>query len=112
MTLSITKLCHYAERHYAECHVLFTIMLNVIMTSVIMMSVVAPIDNGSCLSLNWPRSQAKLLLVVHGISSLQNHADLRHTFCQCKDHFRQLQLGMSDLSLSKTIRDHNDGKQF
>jgi len=42
MTLSITKLCHYAERHYAECHVLFTIMLSVVMLSVIMLNVAVP----------------------------------------------------------------------
>ncbi len=40
MTLSITKLCHYAEYHCAECRGLFIGMLNVIMLSVVMLSVV------------------------------------------------------------------------
>ncbi len=40
MTLSITKLCHYAECHCAERHDLFIGMLNVIMLKVIMLCVV------------------------------------------------------------------------
>ncbi len=40
MTLSIAKLCHYAECHCAECRNLFIGMLNVVMLSVIRLSVV------------------------------------------------------------------------
>jgi hypothetical protein len=40
MTLSITKLCQYAECHCAECLDLFIHMLNVVMLSDIMLSVV------------------------------------------------------------------------
>jgi hypothetical protein len=39
MTLSITKLCFFADGNFAECHVFFT-MLNVIMLSVVMLNVV------------------------------------------------------------------------
>ncbi len=34
-TLSMTKLCHYAEWHDAECRVLFVAMLNVTMQSAV-----------------------------------------------------------------------------
>ncbi len=40
MTLSIMKLCHYAECHCAECRDLFVGMLNVIMLIVIRLNVV------------------------------------------------------------------------
>jgi hypothetical protein len=37
--LSISKLCHYAERSYAECRILFIVMLKVNTLSVVMLSV-------------------------------------------------------------------------
>jgi hypothetical protein len=40
MTLSIMKLCHYAECHCAECRDLFIGMLNVVMLSVVRLNVV------------------------------------------------------------------------
>ncbi len=40
--LSITTLCHNAERRYGDCRVLVIVLLNVIMMSVIMMRVLAP----------------------------------------------------------------------
>ncbi len=40
MTLSITKLFHYAECHCAECRDLFIGMLNAIMLSVNMLSII------------------------------------------------------------------------
>jgi len=39
MTLSITKLCHYAESYCAECRDLFIGMLSVVRLSVIRLSV-------------------------------------------------------------------------
>ncbi len=39
MTLSITKLCPYAECYCAECRDLFIVMLSVIMLSVVVLSV-------------------------------------------------------------------------
>jgi hypothetical protein len=39
-TLSIMKLCHYAEWHCAECRDLYIAMLNVVMLSVIRLNVV------------------------------------------------------------------------
>ncbi len=39
MTLSITKLCYYADSHCAECRNLFIGMLNVVMLSVIRLNV-------------------------------------------------------------------------
>ncbi len=40
MTLSITKLCHYAEYHCAECRDLFIGMLNVFIITVIRLNVI------------------------------------------------------------------------
>ncbi len=66
MTLSITKLCHYAKCHYAECRNLFIGMLNAIKLGVVMLSVVVPkkaILNHRCLInsyntfLNWSQAQ-------------------------------------------------------
>jgi len=38
MTLSITMICHYAERRNAECYIIFIVMLNIVMLSVIKLS--------------------------------------------------------------------------
>jgi hypothetical protein len=40
MTLSITKLYHYAECYCAECYDLFICMLNVVLLSVVRLNVV------------------------------------------------------------------------
>jgi hypothetical protein len=40
MTLSVMRLCHYAERHCAECRDLFIGMLNVILLNVVLLSVI------------------------------------------------------------------------
>ncbi len=63
MTLSITKLCHYAECHCAECRDLFIGILYVIVLSVVRLNVVILSVMVSCLSLYL----SLLTRVVHAI---------------------------------------------
>jgi hypothetical protein len=39
MTLSVTKLYHFAKQHYTDCRILFVVMLTAVMRSVVMLSV-------------------------------------------------------------------------
>jgi hypothetical protein len=75
MTLSITKLYHYAECHFAECRVLFGVMLSVIMLSVTMLSVIM-------------LSVIMLSVVAHHQHDDTQHNDTQHYSLKCNDEFQ------------------------